>query len=146
MKKKTLQRLAAAGLAMAMVAGTLTGCGGSGNDASSDNADQAQTEEADTSATETETETETEGEEAGGETAAAGDFTDYSGGFPETVTLQVPVYERGWEGWNPTDNYWTKWIQENFGDKYNVNVEFISIGRSTEVQDFTQLLSAGSGR
>lgn len=142
MKKKTvLQRLAAAGLAMAMVAGTLTGCGG-GNDAASDNnADQAQTEDAsDASATDNET----AGEDAGEETASAGEFTDYSAGFPETVTLQVPVYERGWEGWNPTDNYWTKWIQENFGEKYNVNVEFISIGRSTEVQDFTQLLSAGS--
>ena len=140
MKKKTvLQRLAAAGLVMAMVAGTLAGCGN--KTASDSSADQAQTEDtSDASATDNET----AGEDAGAETASAGDFTDYSEGFPETVTLQVPVYERGWEGWNPTDNYWTKWIQENFGEKYNVNVEFISIGRSTEVQDFTQLLSAGS--
>lgn len=142
MKKKTvLQRLAAAGLAMAMVAGMLTGCGGGNNAASDNSADKAQTE--DTSDA-TATDNETAGEDAGAETASAGDFTDYSAGFPETVTLQVPVYERGWEGWNPTDNYWTKWIQENFGEKYNVNVEFVSIGRSTEVQDFTQLLSAGS--
>ena len=71
-------------------------------------------------------------------------YTDYSNGFEETVTLSIPVYERGWEGWNPTDNYWTKWIQENFGDKYNVNINWVSIGRSTEVADFTQLLSAGN--
>ena len=58
-------------------------------------------------------------------------YTDYSNGFEETVTLSIPVYERGWEGWNPTDNYWTKWIQENFGDKYNVNINWVSIGRST---------------
>lgn len=146
MKKKTvLQRLAAAGLAMAMVAGTLTGCGGSGNDAAADNADAAQTEDAatndDAAAGDAATD---DAADATDDAAAAGDFTDYSAGFPETVTLQVPVYERGWEGWNPTDNYWTKWIQENFGEKYNVNVEFVSIGRSTEVQDFTQLLSAGS--
>lgn len=141
MKKKTvLQRLAAAGLAMAMVAGTLTGCGGGGNDAAADNADAAQTEDATTN----DDVAADDAADAADDTAAAGDFTDYSGGFPETVTLQVPVYERGWEGWNPTDNYWTKWIQENFGEKYNVNVEFVSIGRSTEVQDFTQLLSAGS--
>ncbi len=51
MKKKTvLQKLAAAGLAMAMVAGTLTGCGGGGNDAAgNDNADAATTEDAATS-------------------------------------------------------------------------------------------------
>ena len=69
---------------------------------------------------------------------------DYSNGFEETVTLRIPVYERGWEGWNPTDSYWTKWIQENFGKKYNVNLEFVSIGRSTEVVDFKQLLAAGA--
>ncbi len=149
MKKKTvLQKLAAAGLALAMVAGTLTGCGGGNDAAGNDNADAAQTEDAatseDTSADDAAQADDGAAADAEGDTAAAGDFTDYSAGFPETVTLQVPVYERGWEGWNPTDNYWTKWIQENFGEKYNVNVEFISIGRSTEVQDFTQLLSAGS--
>lgn len=76
--------------------------------------------------------------------AEEGAYTDYSEGFPETVTLSIPVYERGWEGWNPTDNYWTKWIQENFGDKYNVQINWVSIGRSTEVADFTQLLAAGT--
>ena len=131
--KKALQKVLAAGLISAMALGTLAGCGSSETTtASSEPQSEAKTEAASEAGT-----------EAGSEAAAA-DFTDYSGGFPEQVTLQVPVYERGWEGWNPTDNYWTKWIQENFGDKYNVNVEFVSIGRSTEVQDFTQLLSAGS--
>ena len=47
MKKKTvLQKLAAAGLALAMVAGTLTGCGGGNDAAGNDNADAAQTEDA----------------------------------------------------------------------------------------------------
>lgn len=137
MKKKTLQKLAAAGLAMALAMGTLTGCGGSGDSGSASSGQEQDAAKEDSSAADSSS-------DAAGESASAGDFTDYSEGFPETVTLQVPVYERGWEGWNPTDNYWTKWIQENFGDKYNVNVEFISIGRSTEVQDFTQLLSAGS--
>ena len=109
MKKKTvLQKLAAAGLALAMVAGTLTGCGGSGNDAAADNADAAQTDDA-APAEDTSTEDAAQADDgadadAAGDTASAGDFTDYSAGFPETVTLQVPVYERGWEGWNPTDN------------------------------------------
>ncbi|MCM1134606.1 MAG: extracellular solute-binding protein [Clostridium sp.] len=145
MKKKTvLQKLAAAGLAMALVAGTLTGCGGGSDSGSSDGgADAAQAEDSGEEAPAADAGSDSAAD-AGEASASAGDFTDYSAGFPEAVTLQVPVYERGWEGWNPTDNYWTKWIQENFGDKYNVNVEFVSIGRSTEVQDFTQLLSAGS--
>ena len=100
--KKALQKILAAGLVSAMALGTLAGCGSS-----------------ETSTATTESQPEVKTEEAGETTpeAAASDFTDYSGGFPEAVTLQVPVYERGWEGWNPTDNYWTKWIQENFGDK-----------------------------
>lgn len=44
--------------------------------------------------------------------------------FAENVTLRVPVYDRGVEGVpDVTNNYWTQWIQENFGDKYNITVE-----------------------
>lgn len=43
--------------------------------------------------------------------------------FAENVTLRVPVYDRGVEGVpDVTNNYWTQWIQENFGDKYNITV------------------------
>ncbi len=118
--KNIVRKMLTAMLALVMVIGTLSGCG------SSDQAEEA-------AAT----------EEVAEEAAAEG-FADYSNGFSEQVTIQIPVYERGWEGWNPRDNYWTSWIQENFGEQYNINVEFVSIGRSTEVQDFTQLLAAGS--
>lgn len=74
----------------------------------------------------------------------AGSYTDYSGGFPEKVTIQIPVYDRAFEGWNVTDNYYTRWIQSEFGDKYNVDVEYVAIGRSTEVQDYMQLIAAGN--
>ena len=84
MKKKTLQRLAAAGLALAMVAGTLTGCGGGNDAAGNDNADAAQTEDAatseDTSADDAAQADDGAAADAEGDTAAAGDFTDYSGG------------------------------------------------------------------
>lgn len=76
---------------------------------------------------------------AGGET---GHFTDYSSGFPERVTLDIPVYERAFEGWNVTDNYYTRWIQKEFGDKYNVDVKFVPITRSSEVTDYEQLLAS----
>ncbi|MDQ0114529.1 ABC transporter substrate-binding protein [Paenibacillus harenae] len=76
------------------------------------------------------------------EGGAEGGFADYSKGFPEKVNLEIPVYERAFEGWNVTDNYYTRWIQKEFGDKYNVNVKFIPITRSSEVTDFEQLLAS----
>jgi len=71
-----------------------------------------------------------------------GSFQDYSNGFPENVTIEIPVYDRAFEGWNVADNYYTRWIQKEFGDKYNVTVKYVPISRSNEVQDFQQLLAA----
>lgn len=70
------------------------------------------------------------------------DYPDYSKGFPKKVTLEIPVYERAFEGWNVTDNYYTRWIQKNFGDKYNVDVKFVPITRTSEVTDYEQLLAS----
>lgn len=75
------------------------------------------------------------------ETPAEG-FADYSSGFPEKVNLDIPVYERAFEGWNVTDNFYTRWIQKEFGEKYNVSVNFVPITRSSEVTDFEQLLAS----
>ncbi|MBB3108160.1 hypothetical protein FHS18_000188 [Paenibacillus phyllosphaerae] len=75
--------------------------------------------------------------------SAEGGYADYSKGFPEKVNLEIPVYERAYEGWSVTDNYYTRWIQKEFGDKYNVNVKFVPITRSKEVTDFEQLLASG---
>jgi len=71
-----------------------------------------------------------------------GGFQDYSNGFPENVTIEIPVYDRAFEGWNVSDNYYTRWIQKEFGDKYNVTVKYVPISRSNEVQDYQQLLAA----
>ncbi|RUS47901.1 ABC transporter substrate-binding protein [Cohnella sp. AR92] len=76
------------------------------------------------------------------ESASSGKFPDYSKGFPEKVNLEIPVYERAFEGWNVTDNYYTRWIQKEFGDKYNVNVKFVPITRTSEIQDYEQLLAS----
>lgn len=41
------------------------------------------------------------------------------------VTLRVEVYDRGNAGGSAADNnYWTKWIQKNYGDNNNVTVKF----------------------
>lgn len=130
--KKTIQKLVLIMLGCSVVTGGLAGCGA-----------KETTSTGTVAPTTSESKKKEESKDNSKETAVEG-FADYSGGFPERVTIQVPVYERGWEGWNPTDSYWTKYIQENFGEKYNVNVEFVSIGRSTEVVDFKQLLAAGT--
>jgi len=71
-----------------------------------------------------------------------GGFSDYSNGFEKRVTIQIPVYDRAFEGWNVTDNHYTKWIQSEFGDKYNIDVEFTAIARSEEVNDYMQMLAS----
>ena len=69
-------------------------------------------------------------------------YTDHSAGFPERVTIKIPVYDRAFDGWNVTDNYYTQWAQREFGDKYNVDVSYVAIGRSTEVADYQQMLAS----
>lgn len=124
---KHLKKIFSLLMIVAMMATSLAGCS-----KTEDSVSESKVPASDSSSSSTET------------TAPVEGYADYSNGFPETVTLKLPIYERGWEGWNPTDNYWTDYIKENFGEKYNVNVEFVSIGRSTEVVDYKQLLAAGT--
>ncbi|MCD7833649.1 MAG: substrate-binding domain-containing protein [Lachnospiraceae bacterium] len=64
--------------------------------------------------------------------------------FSDTVTLKIPVYDRGAEGVpDVTSNYWTQWVQSEFGDKYNINVEYVGITRSDVMTDYA-LLGAAS--
>lgn len=118
--KKQLKKTLALAMTMAMAGTLLAGCGGGTSSASTDTGSAA----------------------TDGGASASGGYTDYSEGFPNQVTIQIPVYDRGFEGWNPADNYYTRWVQSEFGDKYNVKVEYISVGRNTEVQDFTQMIGA----
>ena len=57
--------------------------------------------------------------------------------YGEQIELKVPIYQRNGIKDPIEDNYWTHWVQENFGDKYNIKVTYIPISRSGEVQDFT---------
>ncbi|MBQ8300796.1 MAG: extracellular solute-binding protein [Clostridia bacterium] len=62
--------------------------------------------------------------------------------YPEQVEIKIPVYDRGTPGQAPvTDNYWTKYVQTEFGDKHNIKVTFISIPRKEEITKFNQLLA-----
>lgn len=137
MKNKSIKKFVSAMLVATMAASMLAGCGSKDDEAQAP-ADDTQ-DEADDDAGDAEDEADDEGD-----TADAGSYTDYSAGFPETVTIQIPVYDRAFEGWNVTDNYYTNWIQEQFGDKYNVNVEYVAINRTDEVTDYMQLIGAGT--
>lgn len=118
--RKNFKKLMALGLVGAMVMGLTVGCSNA-----KDEPKKTPTEDT-----------------ASGE--KAGEYADYSKGFTDRVTIQIPVYDRAFEGWNVTDNYYTKWIQKEFGDKYNVDVEFVAIGRASEVSDYTMMLASGS--
>lgn len=115
-KKKVLQKVLTAGLIGAMALGTLAGCG---------------TKQGDAAAT------------LGIDTKGKAGIDGWKA-FEKNVTLTVPVYDRGREGVpNVTDNYWTKWIQKEFGDKYNITVKFEPIPRSEVLATYTNLGAVG---
>ena len=67
--------------------------------------------------------------------------------FADQVTLRVAVYDRGDAGNGCSDvenNYWTNWVQENFGDKYNIKVEYVGITRSDVMTDYAMLASTNT--
>lgn len=135
MRKIRMKKTTALAMAALMAMGSLAGCG------------SKSAAPADTKAPEATT---AAGGEAKDATTAApagegqGEFADYSGGFPENVTIKIPVYDRGFEGWDPVNNYYTNWIQKEFGDKHNVTVQYVAISRQNEVTDFMQMIAAGS--
>ena len=140
MKKNTLQRTFAVALTGAMVMGTLAGCSDASTETTTDTA-ETQTETATEAAT---TEAATEATEATAE-VEAGEGMDAWEPFAETVNLKIPVYDRGDAGNGASDvenNYWTNWVQENFGDAYNINVEYVGITRSDVMTDYAMLAAA----
>ena len=131
MKKNYLQKVLAMALVGAMVMGTLTGCG-----------EKETTTDTPSSAAKTESSAAASSEAAPAEVVAGIDGWEP---FAENVTLQIPVYDRGDSGNGCSDvenNYWTNWVQENFGDKYNITVEYVGITRSAVMNDYA-MLAAG---
>ena len=61
--------------------------------------------------------------------------------YDEPITLKVSVFDRGNTGGTaPDNNYWTKWIQEKFGDPRNINIEWVVIPRSEEESKLATLM------
>jgi len=134
MKKNTLQKVLALALVGVMAVSTLTACGDSNTPATTDSSTPSDSSEA-SSTTPADTGSEDTGAVAGIEGYTA---------FDSSVTLRIPVYDRGDQSLQPVnDNYWTKYLQENFGDQYNITMEFVPIQRSDQMTDYALLAAGG---
>lgn len=61
------------------------------------------------------------------------------------VELTIEVFDRGVQGQQPVDNnYWTQWMQENFGDPNNIKLTFIPVPRSEETTKLNVLMASDS--
>lgn len=117
--KSKLNKVLTLGITGAMLLGSLSGCTQNGNTKVAATPSTAET---------------TKGEVQG---------TSNIKKFDKEVEIQIPVYDRGVQGAAPVDNnYWTKYIQENFGNEHNIKVSYVAIPRTDEVNKFNMLLAA----
>lgn len=122
MKKRVLAVLLAAAMTLSLAA-----CGESKAPATS-TAPAASTE------TVASTEAPTDGPDANGM---------LNGKFVETRHISVELYDRSVDGGTDAgNNAWTQWIQAQMLDRYNVEVEFVTVSRWNEVDDINNLLAA----
>ncbi len=75
--------------------------------------------------------------------AASAETTAQWEPFAENVSITIPVYDRGQAGVpNVESNTWTQWIQENFGNKYNITVNYVAIPRTDVMTKYAMLAAA----
>ena len=68
-----------------------------------------------------------------------------NGKFAEKRHITVELYDRNVDGGTEAgNNAWTQWIQQQMLDRYNVEVEFITVSRWQEADDINNLLAAQS--
>jgi putative aldouronate transport system substrate-binding protein len=61
----------------------------------------------------------------------------------EPYTLKVPVFDRAKPELPPVDdNYWTKWVQDNFGTPNNITIEYVPILRTDTMGTYNTLIAA----
>jgi putative aldouronate transport system substrate-binding protein len=59
-------------------------------------------------------------------------------------TLTVEVFDRGKPGQpDLNNNYWTKYVNDNFGKKFDATVKFVTVPRSQEVEKLNVLMASG---
>lgn len=105
-------------VAVALAAAMLAGCGGGGSSTTSTTA----------------------AANAGGQSAASAGGEEKG----EEVTIKVMVWDRGnaAPGTTPENNTLTDWIKTNVKEKYNINVEYVSVPRSSS-DDKVNIMMAG---
>ncbi|NIK69607.1 extracellular solute-binding protein [Paenibacillus sp. BK720] len=61
------------------------------------------------------------------------------------VTLKVGIFDRGNApaGYTATDNYWTDYVQKNFGDPNHIKVEFVPIPRNDASDKVNVMMTSG---
>lgn len=130
MKKTSLMKKVALLLTLMMLLSAFTGCKSKTTDTTTETTTTETTETTETTVTETPA--------AEVEEGMAG-WTP----FAEKVKIRVPVYDRSKEGYPAVDNnYWTKWVQTEFGDKYNVEVEYVAIPRTDVMTKYSLLIAS----
>ena len=133
MRKKALSMILAATVCLQLV-----GCGGSSTSSQSNGGD---TTAADSGSDQADTQAEKEDSAASSSEGGSDELVD--GKFAETKHITVEVYDRGNDGGtDPTNNMYTKYIQDGMLNDYNVEVEFKSVPRWTEVDELNNLLAA----
>ena len=136
--KKDLRKVTAIALMGTMIVGMSTGC-----------SKKEDTKDANAAATTAPTEAAKTDDSAATTTPTeAAETTEVAGidgwtPFADKVTITVPVYDRSKEGYPAVDdNYWTKWVQSEFGDKYNIEVKYVAIPRSDVMTKYSLLIAA----
>lgn len=65
----------------------------------------------------------------------------------ENVLLTIMIYERGNTTntyGSATDNYWTRWMQTNFGDSNGITLKYIPVPRSNDSEKVNTMMAGGS--
>lgn len=133
MKRNLLKKSLAVLLATAMVAAT--GCGSSGSSTSTSTTPAADT-----------TETTASSDAAATDTAAADTAAAEEDLFGDEVSIRVMVWDRGnaAPGTTTEDNALTQWIQQQVKEKFNINVEYVSVPRSESDDKLNIMMSGGT--
>lgn len=64
--------------------------------------------------------------------------------FAAPVTIKIPVFDRARDDVpDVSSNYYTNWVNENFGKNLNVTVEFVPITRTDTMGAYNLLLASG---
>ena len=80
----------------------------------------------------------------GATSAFAADDGFVDGKFTNTRHITVEIFNRNNDGGSdPTNNVWTEYLKKGMLERYNVEVEYVSVGRWSEVDDLNNLLAIG---